>query len=226
MKRVHAPGNDAGVRAVSCDLELLAITDILSAHESHLEKLMKEERWKRLTLEQTEADAGGQSDAEVFGVCHRPGCAVADTDCAKTVIGQSALKRHVEVRGREPRWLSHVRPVKFREFDDSTQHSQGAVEMECDVGGKVIRFVAHVVLGNSRLLLSRSDLKAVGATIDLRNDQLHLENPWTPLKLSTASAGHYEVDLLNRTRDAAGVDSLDESPGSTVKVSPKDGSTP
>ena len=47
--------NDAGVRAVSCD-QLPAIADVLSAHESHLEKLMKEELWKRLALEQNEAD--------------------------------------------------------------------------------------------------------------------------------------------------------------------------
>ena len=51
----------------------------------------------RLTLEQNEAD--DQSDAEVLGVCHRPGCAVPDTGCAKTLIGQSALKSRVEVSG-------------------------------------------------------------------------------------------------------------------------------
>ena len=114
---------------------------------------------------------------------------------------------------------------KFRGLDVSTQHPQGAVELEWDVGDKVIRFVAQVVLGNSGLLLSRSDLEALGATIDLRNDQMHLENPRTTLKLSVTPAGHYEVDLLNLTRDAAGVDSLGKSPGSTVKVSTKDGST-
>ena len=107
---------------------------------------------------------------------------------------------------------------KFRGLRDSTQHPQGAVELEWDVGDKVIRFVAA-------LLLSRSDLEALGATIDLRNDQMHLENPRTTLKLSATPAGHFEVDLLNLTRDAASVDSLDKSLGSTVKVSTKDGST-
>ena len=66
------------MRAVSCDLEPTA-TDVLSAHESHLEKLVREKRWKRLSMEQKEAGEGGNSDAEVFGVCHRP-C------CAKTLI--------------------------------------------------------------------------------------------------------------------------------------------
>ena len=45
--------------------------------------------------------------------------------------------------GKEPRWLSDVRPVKFREFDDSTQHSQGAVELEWKLGENIIRFVTN-----------------------------------------------------------------------------------
>ena len=87
-----------------------------------------------------------------------------------------------------------------------------------------MRFVAHVVPGNSGLLLSQPDLKALGAVIDdLRDDQMHLENPRVTLMLSTTPAVHYEVGLLNRTREAAVVDSLDKTPGSTVKVIAKDG---
>ena len=144
---------------------------------------------------------------------------------AKILIGQSALRRHVRVSGKEPRWLSDVRPVKFRGFDDSTQHSQEAVELEWDLGEKIIRVVAHVVPGISELLLSRSDLKALGATIDLRNDQLQLENPKKILELSTNPAGHHEIDLLNRTSGTAIVDSTSGTSGNTVKVLTKDGNT-
>ena len=123
-RRVETPGTDAGVRAVSCELDMMATADVLSARvifgetceggamETHF---VGRERGGR----------GNQSDAEVLGVCHRPGCAVPDAGCARTLIGQSALRRHVEASGKEPRWLSDVRPVKFRGFDDSTQHSQG-----------------------------------------------------------------------------------------------------
>ena len=61
--------------------------------------------------------------------------------------------------------------------------------------------------GSWELLLSRSDLKALEP------------------KLSTTPASRCEFDLLNQTRDATGVDSLDKSPESTVKVLTKDGST-
>ena len=61
------------MRDVSFDLEPPAIGDALSTHESLLEKLVREERCKRLSLEQKEADKGDLSDSEVLGVCHRPG---------------------------------------------------------------------------------------------------------------------------------------------------------
>ena len=48
------------------------------------------------------------------------------------------------------------------------------------MGVKEIRFVANVVPSNLGLLLSRSDLKALGATIDLKHDQLHLGKPENP----------------------------------------------
>ena len=98
------------------------------------------------------------------------------------------------------------------------------MELEWDLGEKINRFVAHVVPGNSGLLLSRSDLKALGATIDLKNDQLHMENPRTTLKLPTTPAGHREIDLLNRTSEVALVDSR-ATHGSIVKVLSKGGDT-
>ena len=55
---------------------------------------------------------------------------------------------------------------------------------------------------------------------------MHLENPRTISKLSTTPVDHYEVDLVSRTRHAAGVDSLDKLPGRTVTVWTKDRTTP
>ena len=109
----------------------------------------------------------------------------------------------------------------FRDLFDHSTHSQGAVELEWDLGEDIIRFVAHVVPRNSGLLLSRSALKALRATMDLRNDQLHLENPGALLKLSTTPAGHYETDLVNRTSGVAVVDSLSRIPGQRRKHFPR-----
>ena len=192
-KRAQASGCDAGVRAVSCDLEQTATADVLSAHESHLKKLVKEERWWRLSLEQQEADESDHSDAKVLGACHRPCwcstrhglCEDTDwTECSKTCGSQW-----------EGATLAFERAPVF-----STRHSQRAVELEWDVGEKIIRFLAHVAPGNSGLL-SRSDLKALGATINPTNNRLHLENPRTTLNSPRLPTDYYEIDLLNRNSE-------------------------
>ena len=67
-KRAQASGGDSGVRTVACDLQPTATVDVLTAHESLWEKLVREERWKRFLLEQKAADEGDHSDAEFLGV--------------------------------------------------------------------------------------------------------------------------------------------------------------
>ena len=113
-KRVQVSAGSASVCAVFCELEWAATAEVLSARESVWEKLVRKKKWKRLASEQEEADGGNETDAEVIGVCHRPGRAVPDTGCAKTLIGRNAPKRHVEATGKQPRWVSKVRPVRLR----------------------------------------------------------------------------------------------------------------
>ena len=156
--------------------EDVAINDILSAHEeTHLEKLVRKERWRRLSRECQDSEEGDQN-AEVLGVCHRPGCAVPETQCAKDCASAGSS------RGGHRRSL----PVAgLKGCDDSTQQSHGAVEIKRRVGRKLNRFVAPVVPGNSGLLLSRPDVKGLGAKINHLNDQLHLSN----LDVTFESAG-------------------------------------
>ena len=103
------------------------------------------------------------------------------------------------------------------ELTTSTQHSQGAVEQQWDLGDKTIRFVAYAVPGNSGLLLGRSDLKALGATIrETTNCTWRTRSPlWNFPRLQRVTA---RVDLLNLTSGAATVDPTTGIPGSTVKV--------
>ena len=165
----------------------MTVNDTLSAHEqTHPENLVREERWRRLSRERQDSEEE-QQDAEVLGVRHRPGYAVLDTSYAKTLIGRRAMARHVAETGARSRWLPDSAHVRINGVDDRTQQSSSAVELEWR-GRKLIHFVAHVVPGNSGLLLSRPDLKALGAKIDLRSDQLHLSNLTVTLKLTTTPA--------------------------------------
>ena len=104
----------------------MATADVLSAHESHLEKLVRE----------CSTRVGVREDTDW-------------SKCSQTPCGCQWKRTSLAVKRA---------PSEVTGFDDSTQHSQGAIELEWDLAEKIIRFVAHVVPGNSGLLLSRSDL--------------------------------------------------------------------
>ena len=85
----------------------------------------------------------------------------------------------------------------------------GAVELDWHTGGKMIDLFrgSCVVPGNSGVLLSRRDLKAFGAKINLKKDQLRLSNPDATLDPATPPAGHYEIDVLDRPPKTVEVES-------------------
>ena len=101
-------------------------------------------------------------DAEVLGVCHRPGCVVFASGFAKTLIGCWTVTLLPQVSDPAGCQTSHPSSSK------ASATVLNAGELEWRVGGKTIHFVAHVVSANSGL--SRPDLKAFSAPID----QLHL----------------------------------------------------
>ena len=166
--------------------------------ESVLEKLIREERWKRLEAEMKEPLEQENESAEALGVTHQPGCAVPDTGCAKSLIGLETLNRHEQAMGRKVSWVKDAKRQRFRGFDDSLQESMGAVELPWRLKNKIITFIVHVVPGNSGLLLSRPDLKSLGARMDLARDELYLKELDETVPMMETPAGHYEIDLLGR----------------------------
>ena len=83
----------------------------------------------------------------------------------------------------------------------------------------MIRFAAHVVPGNSGLLPSRLDLKALGANIHLQKDQLNLSNPDATPNLATTPSGHNGIDLLDCSRELPRSQGERDVQSSTVRVS-------
>ena len=76
---------------------------------------------------------------------------------------------------------------------------------------------AHVAAGNSGL--SRSDLKAPSAQIDLQFGQLHLSSLHVTLNLATIPAGDYQMILLDRPRALSKSNSIGDVQSSKVNVS-------
>ena len=76
---------------------------------------------------------------------------------------------------------------------------------------------AHVAAGNSGL--SRSDLKASSAQIDLQFGQLHLSSLHVTPNLATTPAGDYQMILLDRPRALSMSNSEGDVQSSKVSVS-------
>ena len=128
-------------------------------------------------------------------VCQRPGCAVP------TLIGRWAPDRHAAATGVRPRWLPDI---SLRSQCSTGENLNGAQ-------------AAHVAAGNSGL--SRSDLKAPSAQIDLQFGQLHLSSLRVTPNLATTPAGDYQMILLDHLRALSMSNSERDVQSSKVKVS-------
>eukprot|EP00959_Pyramimonas_sp_CCMP1952_P313544 6562897-Pyramimonas_sp.AAC.1 len=65
--------------------------------------------------------------------------------------------------------------MRFRGFDNSVQGSIGAVELDWLIKGYQVTFVVHAVPGAAGFLMSKPDLKDLGAAIDHETDSLYLK---------------------------------------------------
>ena len=107
---------------------------------------------------------------------------------------------HEAATGTRARWLRDVKPMRFRGFDNSVQESAGAVELDWVIKNYIVTFVVYVVPGSAGFLMSKPDLKALGAAIDLETDSMYLKRLDIKIPLNETVAGHYEIDFLNREK--------------------------
>ncbi|CAK0862474.1 unnamed protein product [Prorocentrum cordatum] len=185
------------------------INSILKVHEDNvLAKLIQQERWKRLAHEMKEQQEDEYASVEkrvaeegtVLGVTHADGCPVPDTGCCKSLIGEETLTKHEAATGKKARWLKDAKPMRFRGFDNSVQESVGAVELDWEIKNFIVTFVVYVVPGSAGFLMSKPDMKALGAALDLETDSLYLKRLGLTIPMSETVAGHYEIDFLNREK--------------------------
>ena len=127
-----------------------------------------------------------------------PGFGVLDSGCGRTIIGAQTLmafERLLKDRG-------HLKPVKrvyemhcFKYGNGETEKSTESVLLPAFLAGRSGLIKAAVVKGDAPLLISRSALKTLKATLDFDTDSLSLfGNCKLPLQVN--SAGQYMVDLL------------------------------
>lgn len=126
-----------------------------------------------------------------------PGFGVLDSGCGRTIIGRSTLKAFEQL------WRKHgvASPKPFPEVhqfkygNGETEVSSESVCVPVTLAGKKGVIRAAIVQGSAPLLISRSALKSLRASLDFDQDTLHVfGDAQVPLQVN--SAGQYIVDLM------------------------------
>ena len=74
------------------------------------------------------------------------------------------------------------------------------IELDWPVKGYRVTRTAHAVPGAAGFLMSKPDLKALGAAINLETDSMYLKRLDMTMPLNETAAGNYEIDFLNREK--------------------------
>ncbi|CAK9039918.1 unnamed protein product [Durusdinium trenchii] len=168
---------------------------------SDVERLLEDHQssadWAADTEAYNEAEAAGEWTPDEVMLVSSPGFGVLDSGCGRTVVGASTLQSFEKLWSQRgwtvPSKISEVHQFKFGNGDVETSHY--SVQMPVILANRrgVIR--AAVIKGDAPLLVSRSALKSLGASLDFQKDCLNVFGQSVPLK--TNGAGQYVVDLLS-----------------------------
>lgn len=140
---------------------------------------------------------GGETpDTSEVLLVSSPGFGVLDSGCGRTIVGVDTL-RCFEQLWRQRGWPVPERIPEVHQFkfgNGALETSQHSVQMPVTLAGKrgVIR--AAIIKGDAPLLLSRTALKSLGASLDFQKDCLRVFDTSVPLQ--TNSAGQYVINLV------------------------------
>eukprot|EP00435_Cladocopium_sp_Y103_P017727 s923_g4.t1 len=132
-----------------------------------------------------------------------PGFGVLDSGCGRTIVGESTLQefeklwRHQGVSLPDPSTELH----QFKYGNGEVETSSKVIALPVCLAGRKGVIKASIVRGQAPLLVSRTALKTLGASLDFKNDTLQVFDQQVPLQ--TNQAGQYIVDLMGSPADAS-----------------------
>eukprot|EP00435_Cladocopium_sp_Y103_P011977 s1627_g3.t1 len=126
-----------------------------------------------------------------------PGFGVLDSGCGRTIVGADTLVEFEKLwRQRGVMVPKHQHEThQFKYGNGEVEVSKTVVPMPVSLAGKRGIIKASVVKGQAPLLISRSALKSLGASLDFGKDRLQLFEKSVPLAVN--QAGQYVVDVLD-----------------------------
>ena len=129
-------------------------------------------------------------------------CAVIDSGCTKSVVGENWVNQYIETLDDTEKELmmsptSCQTPFKFG--DGKSVVSKKLIKIPGRIGSSKILIEANVVECDIPLLLSKPALKKVGAILNFVEDTLEFNGEKVPLM--ECKSGHYCVPICNSSRE-------------------------
>ena len=128
--------------------------------------------------------------------------AALDTCCTSSVAGEKwtriylqSLSKNLKKRVEGP----FESQKNFVFGNQGKLKSSARYKIPVNIGGEINDIMFDVISSDIPLLLSKSEMKRIGITLDMKNDKGYINDK--PLPLTTTSAGHYTVDLLNASEE-------------------------
>ena len=141
----------------------------------------------------------GYDKDRVNRLCHETvGCAILDSACASTVAGEAWMDDFIANRIPESE-KGNLKKRKgeklFRFGDGPVMKSSYQVDLPVTIAEMNVILTVDVVEAHIPLLLSKSQMKKFGMTIDLANDRAIFMGK--KIWLNEAESGHYTIPLTN-----------------------------
>ena len=136
-------------------------------------------------------------DSEVLLVSS-PGYGVLDSGCGKTIIGEKTLSQFQDLL-RSRGLTTPVFDTEINHFRYGNGHSEisdKTVKIPVQLGGRHGAIKAAIVKGSAPLLISRTALQILQASLDFKNNTLTLFDDRIQIPLQLNEAGQYVVRLL------------------------------
>ena len=141
-----------------------------------------------------------------------------DTACTASVTGEKWMKIYLDALPADMKTKVQGPMKSQKQFVFGNQgklKSSAKYIIPIKIGGIDNEITIDVIPSDIPLLLSKGDMKKIGIALDIKNDKGYINGK--PIILTTTSAGHYVVDLLNNSEQIADVNitELDEDNHST-----------
>ena len=126
-------------------------------------------------------------------------CGALDSCCTSTVTGKNWLTIFIQSLPKDMKEMVKGPYPSGKNFMFGNQGkltAKEAYEIPIKIGGKLHMISIDVIESDIPLLLSKAEMKNLGMTLDMKNDAAYING--VPAKVSTTSAGHMIMDLIDQ----------------------------